>query len=410
MLQAGNSPQRKGSIVIMLGERLKRFRIARGMTLVDLEIAINHQVSAATLSKYEKGTLQPSAKVLNQIATIYDVKSAQLWGEPPCHVELIAFRKRTKLGKKEQKRIEGFVAEEVEKRVWLHEEIHQQYILELPIMGNKVKNIGDVEEASLTLRDTLNLGIEPIDNLMSVLEDHSIYIIEVNASENFDGISTLAQDNDGNILAAAIAVRTGTPGDRQRLNLAHELGHLILDTTNNVDPENAAYRFGAAFLAPAEKLRKDVGQKRKRFYKNQLFDLKSRYGMSIQAILYRLKDLEIITDAYYRKWCIDINKFGWKKKEPINIPPEKPRRFTQQVSQAFSDGLITEIDVKRLLNQVEQKTPKTPLSEQRQFLALPKKERHRILNEQAKEMADFYENDTEWREWEGGPVVEYDIP
>ena len=32
------------------------------------------------------------------------------------------------------------------------------------------------------------------------------------------------------------------------------------------------------------------------------------------------------------------------------------------------------------------------LSERRQFLALPKKERHRILSEQAKEMADFYEN------------------
>ena len=37
------------------------------------------------------------------------------------------------------------------------------------------------------------------------------------------------------------------------------------------------------------------------------------------------------------------------------------------------------------------------LSERRQFLKLPKEERDRILSEQAKEMADFYENDTEWR-------------
>lgn len=48
------------------------------------------------------------------------------------------------------------------------------------------------------------------------------------------------------------------------------------------------------------------------------------------------------------------------------------------------------------------------LSERHQFLALPKKESHRILSQQAKEMADFYENDTEWREWEGGTVVEYE--
>ena len=46
----------------------------------------------------------------------------------------------------------------------------------------------------------------------------------------------------------------------------------------------------------------------------------------------------------------------------------------------------------------------------RQFLELPKAERHRILSEQAKEIADFYEHDTEWREWEGGPIVKYDIP
>ena len=40
----------------------------------------------------------------------------------------------------------------------------------------------------------------------------------------------------------------------------------------------------------------------------------------------------------------------------------------------------------------------------------PKEERGRILSEQAKEMADFYENDAEWREWESGPIIEYDIP
>ena len=51
-----------------------------------------------------------------------------------------------------------------------------------------------------------------------------------------------------------------------------------------------------------------------------------------------------------------------------------------------------------------------PLSERRRFLQLPKEERNRILSEQAKEMADFYENDTEWREWEDGFIVEYDIP
>lgn len=37
-------------------------------------------------------------------------------------------------------------------------------------------------------------------------------------------------------------------------------------------------------------------------------------------------------------------------------------------------------------------------------------ERNRILSEQAKEMADFYENDPEWREWERLSLVESNIP
>ena len=71
----------------MLGERLRRFRLARGMSLGDLETAIDRSVSSQTLSKYEHGKLQPTARVLNQIASVLGIKSAQLWGEPTCDTE-----------------------------------------------------------------------------------------------------------------------------------------------------------------------------------------------------------------------------------------------------------------------------------------------------------------------------------
>jgi len=74
-------------IVIMVGERLRRFRLARGMSLGDLEVAIDGLVSSQTLSKYERGELQPTARVLNRIASAFGIKSAQLWGEPACDTE-----------------------------------------------------------------------------------------------------------------------------------------------------------------------------------------------------------------------------------------------------------------------------------------------------------------------------------
>ena len=61
-------------------------------------------------------------------------------------------------------------------------------------------------------------------------------------------------------------------------------------------------------------------------------------------------------------------------------------------------------------NRTTEPSANQSFSEHRRFLKLPKEERDRILRKQAEEMADFYENDPEWREWVGGPIIEYDIP
>ena len=227
----------------------------------------------------------------------------------------VAYRKRARLGKKEQAQLESFVAEVLEQRVSFQKRMGECNSLELPIQGTPVHELDDAEQAALTLRQKWNLGTAPIANLVGVLEDHFIHIIEVDADETFDGISAVARDSDKNVMAVAIATRRGTSGDRYRLNVAHELGHLMLKLSEDVDAEKAAFRFGAAFLAPAEELRREVGEKRSLIEIDDLLYLKWRYGMSIQAILFRLKDLEVITESYYKQWCMDINRLGWRKQE-----------------------------------------------------------------------------------------------
>jgi Zn-dependent peptidase ImmA (M78 family)/transcriptional regulator with XRE-family HTH domain len=391
----------------MVGERLKRFRLARGMSLDDLEAAIDGLVSKQALSKYERGKMQAKVTTLNRIAAALGIKSAQLWGEPSCHVEWVAYRKRARLPRKEQEQLQSFVAEVLEKRVSLLERMGERKSLELPIQDFPVHELKDAEGAARALRQQWDLGIAPIANLVSVLEDHFIHIIEVDASETFDGISAVVRDNDKNVLSAAIATRRGISGDRHRLNIAHELGHLTLKLDEGVNAEKAAFRFGAAFLVPAEELRREVGEKLDRIQSEELQYLKWRYGMSIQAILFRLKDLRIITDSYYKQWCMEINKLGWKKREPIEIPPEKPKRFHQQVFRALSEGLIGEEEAEQLLNDTLETSSPRLLTQRRAFLELPKDLRCRILREQAERMVEHYEQDSEWRELGGGDIVEY---
>ena len=103
---------------------------------------------------------------------------------------------------------------------------------------------------------------------------------------------------------------------------------------------------------------------------------------------------------------MDINKLGWKKREPIEIPPEKPEWFHQQVSRALSEKLIDEQEAEQLLDATVEKSPLRSLTERSAFLELPTDSRRNLLREQAKQMADYYEHDPEWRELEGVDLVE----
>lgn len=390
----------------MLGERLRRFRLARGMSLDDLHAAIDGMVSKQALSKYERGKMQPSARILNRIASTLGVKSAQLWGEPACRVEYLAYRKRARLGKREQERIQSFVTGALEKRTWFLDRIGERSDLNLPIRVFPVNALKDAEKAAIALRERWDLGIGPIPNLVDVLENHLVHVIQVEASDKFDGISAVVRDGEDKVLGAAIATRRGTSGDRDRLNVAHELGHLTLNPNEEVGEENAAFQFGAAFLAPAEQLRRDVGEKRRHIPLEELAYLKRRYGMSMQALLFRMRNLDVITSSHYRRWCIDINKLGWKKREPIEIPPEKPERFHQQVFRALSERLIDEREAEQLLDATIEKSSLKSLTERSAFLKLPMDLRRSLLREQAQRMVDYYQNNPEWSEDDGGNHVE----
>ena len=88
------------------------------------------------------------------------------------------------------------------------------------------------------------------------------------------------------------------------------------------------------------------------------------------------------------------------------MPLERPERFHQQVFRALSEGLIAKQEAEQLLGDTLEATPPTSLIERHAFLQLPTDSRRNLLREQAKQMADYYEHDSEWRELEGVDLVE----
>jgi len=203
--------------------------------------------------------------------------------------------------------------------------------------------------------------------------------------------------------------RSGVPGDRQRLNLAHKLGHLVLKVPHHGDPERLAFRFGAAFLAPAASFKREAGDKRTSVSIDELLILKKRFKMSIQAILRRFLDLQIIAPSYYKDWCITIGKMGWRKKEPFEIKPEKPEWLKMTVGRCLAEGFLTLRQAQDILGEKLEHKDSSGLVRRRKIAKLSLRERRRILKQQANQIAHHYEGDSSWRGLESEGMIDHDI-
>jgi len=389
----------------MLGQRIKQFRLAKNYSLDELVAATGGIVSKVALSKYERDIIKPSNKVLTAIAKALNVKTINLALQPTVKVDFVAYRKGSCLSKKEQSNVESLVSSKLEDRVKIQDLLFSSSKPNLPVQHYKVQSIGDVESISTELRAKWKLGLDPIGNITELLENNFVHVMFIDNEKSFDGISALAYANDTQLKAAAVVSKKNIPGERQRLNLAHELGHIVLDIAKNLDEEKVAFRFGGAFLAPKETVLKVVGSRREHFQPRELFILKKIFGISIQALLYRLKDLEIISQTSFSNWYRIINKNNWKKNEPMPMKEETSHWFEKNVLHAFSEGLISSDEAARLLGE-DIDSQELSLIKKKEFLKLSQNDRFKILSEQADKFIIHYNNDNEWKVF-GGDIVEY---
>ena len=327
-----------------IGERIKLARLNAGLSLQNVGDRLG--LSKMAISKYETGAVVPRSGTLIALGKVLGVptdfffRSAQVSISPP------VYRCRAKLQKREMKRILGAVAEWLERYLAVEQLTGYETPLDLPTGPEyAVRTMEEIETAASRVREAWNLGLDPIENVMDVLEQHGIKIGEIDASVDFDALTLWYDDN-----CPVIAVNRTFPGDRQRYNLAHELGHLVLVLGSEIDPEKAAHRFAAAFLVPREMAYRELGRKRKNLDYRELHLLKQKYGMSMRAWVYRAADLEIISmPAAQRHWR-DMNRRGWRTVEPgEQVPPESPTRMELLLYRALTEQKMSESRFRELL-------------------------------------------------------------
>jgi Zn-dependent peptidase ImmA (M78 family) len=227
------------------------------------------------------------------------------------------------------------------------------------------------ERAARSLRHELGMGFAPAD-IWEVVRRRGVYV----ALHDFG-----SGDGDGLYLwrggeakgVGLIVVNSAKRPARQRFTAAHELGHhemhrfeaadvLIADEdvieADGDDREAAANAFAAYLLAPTEDLKEVVSTLGAPVTPAVIVGLMRRYGMSYQALAYRLRNTGLIdqksldgllTEGEGR---IDVlmKSQGFGEKEGFPAPPPLPDQLSWGAMELFKARVITEARLAELLH------------------------------------------------------------
>ena len=394
----------------MIGHRIRQARLAAGLSM-DQTVLLLAQcgtvLTKSALSKYELGRTIPKASLLQVLGKVFQVAPAFFLKEDKTVVVWYAYRRRLSLPVKEQARIKATAEKQVENFLWLRNALNLDQPAPFPTRI-PVTTPDGAEATAMQLRSAWNLGDRPIESLIGTLEDCDGIVIDLpDEHDLFDGLAGVA-----NQIHPVLVSRQNVAKDRKRFTMAHELGHLVMDTsgvTTAKEEERLADRFAAAFLVPADVAYKELGRKRARLSFDELILLKEKYGFSVQAWLYRAKTLGIITEGHFKTLFFRLSASGFRKQEIGKYEArEKPAKFKLMVRRALSEGVIDHEQALQWCPDISDSECVPPADEiqsrsygPRALFTIPDRQRDSVLREAAEALEDIYQA--------GSPVLVEDV-
>ena len=272
------------------------------------------------ISQVEAGKIKPSERLADRLADALRCPRSLL--HAPLRFQqlpLTFFRKKARVSMKEVKAIRGHV-NLFRLRV---EILLRSYEMSDPriILADRNRNGNSAMKAAQELRIYWNVPPGPIRDLTQLVESHGVLVIPIDLdNQDFDGLS-IYEPND--FLPPMIFLNPHVPGDRWRMTLAHELGHIVLHHHQRILPEHRemereAYDFATELLAP----RRELAGHLRCVTMQRLASLKVHWGISMAALLKRAEDNGYVSRWVARGLWMRLRRGG--KIEPVAIPREHP--------------------------------------------------------------------------------------
>ncbi len=297
-----------------VGERLRLARESAGITQANAAAAI--EIARTTLVAIEQGQRRVRMSELQRLARLYGTTVNALLRQEAVHVNLTPrFRKLANssgaAATAAVQLMSDLARAEVELENLLGVKRVRNYPPERPIMRGDVR--AQAEQDALELRQRLGLGINPVPDIVTLLELELGVRVYV---RRFDGrISGLFAYDEA--LGPCMLLNANHPRTRRTQSAAHECGHFVstrrepeilyADEPENSREERYANAFGRALLTPARAVMQkfqDVIAGSDQLTRRHVIVLAHFFGVSREAMVRRLEELGLVKPGTW-DWFAD---------------------------------------------------------------------------------------------------------
>lgn len=328
------------------GGRLTLARHLAGLRKSDLAIKVDKSPTA--VAAWESGAKRPTAATVAQLALSLSVEPGFFAMRPDdvaassTTPHFRSLRSTTQLAR-DQAFAYGQLAVDIATSLERHIEFPEADVPSFPVDVDDQEGDGP-ERAAQLVREHWNLGTGPVGHLIRLLENHGVLVV----FSPPQAASVDAYSFDSRLRPVVVLNPIKLDYYRQRFDVAHELGHLIMHS--DAEPggrivEAQAHRFAAELLMPSAEIRDLLPPSMGGNAWPTLARLKEQWGVSLQALLYRARWLGRLGDVSYRNAMTTISARGWRRNEPglvsaIEQPSLLPRAVELLDHEGIDEGAL----------------------------------------------------------------------
>lgn len=330
------------------GARLTLARHLAGLRKSDLAALVDKSPTA--VAAWESGAKRPAAATVAQLALSLSVDPGFFAIRPEDVAALSttphfrSLRSTSQLAR-DQAYAYGQLAVDIATSLERHVEFPDPDVPRFPVSADDRDGDGP-ERAAQLVRKEWGIEFGPAGHLVRLLENHGVLVV----FSPSQAASVDAYSFDSRLRPVVILNPIKRDYYRQRFDVAHELGHLVMH--GDAEPggrivEDQAHRFAAELLMPADQVRDLLPATMGGNVWRTLARLKEQWGVSIQALLYRARWLGRLSDVSYRNAMTTISTRGWRRNEPglvsaIEQPSLLPRALELLVQEGIDDTVLIE--------------------------------------------------------------------